>query len=188
MVDNVKYVIDYLYSGCKIIGKKVFKYLIRGHSTIEMQMIRILFYKRGLLLGNPVVRNENKKVRIWGTIRKLYCMIDRKCFEVIYSSIVFASLKHYLGINQITNLDYFRYYIVYLYLHIVQTNVNGKKYRPVSKYFEEADVSEWSMEKIFVAGLGLCSRQITPKRIQIYDSLVKKYDLDVVEIHRLCIK
>lgn len=186
MGGNAKHVISALYFKCKVIGKRIFQYLIRGHSTIEMQMIRILFYKRGLLLGNPIVRNENKKIRIRSTIRKLYWMLERKCFEVIYSSIVFASLKHYLGINQITNLDYFRYYIVYLYVYVVQTSVNGKKYRPVSKYFEEVDVSEWSMEKVFVAGLGLCSRTITPKRIQVYDFVVKKYELDVAEIYRLC--
>lgn len=186
MLGNVKRVVSTLYSRCKIMGKKIFQYLIRGHSTIEMQMIRILFFKRGLLLGNPIVRNENKKIKISSTIRKLYWMIERKCFEVIYSSIVFSSLKHYLGINQITNLDYFRYYIIYLYVNVVQTSINGKKYRPVSKYFEEEDVSEWSMEKVFVVGLGLCSRAITTKRIQTYNFIVKKYDLDVSEIYRLC--
>ncbi len=186
IVNNVIYVWVYLYSRCKIIGKKVFRYLSRGHSTIEMQTIRILFYKRGLLLGNPIVRNEKKRIRICKSVYKIRCMIERKIFEVIYSGMVFKSLKHYLGINQITNLDYFRYYIVYLYLHVVQTNVNGKKYRPASEYFEEADVSEWSMEKIFVAGLGLCSRAITPQRIQRYDSIVKKYNLSIDEIYRLC--
>lgn len=186
MIGNAIYVINYIYFRGKIIGKKIFKYLIRGHSTIEMQMVRILFYKRGLLLGNPIVRNKNNKIRIGSTIRKIYCIIERKIFEVIYSSIVFASLKHYLGINQITSSDYLRYYIVYLYLHVVQTNLNGKKYCPVSNYFEEVDASEWSMEKIFVAGLGLCSRTITPKRIQIYDFIVKKYDLNITEIYRLC--
>lgn len=182
VADNLRYVMGCLLVRCK----KILKYLSRGHSTIEMQLIRILFYKRGLLLGSPIVKDEKGKIKIRNIVRRLYRMFDRKCLEAIYASIVFASLKHYLGINQITNFDYFRYYIVYLYIHVVQTNVNGKKYRPASKYFEEDDISEWSMEKIFVAGLGLCSRQITPKRIQTYDFLIKKYNLDIEEIKRLC--
>lgn len=184
VADNVKHIMIRVHTKFE----NVVKYLSRGHSTIEMQLIRILFYKTGLLFGSPIVRDENGKIKIWKTIRRLYRMLDRKCFERIYASIVFASQKHYLGINQITNVDYFRYYIVYLYMHVVQTSVNGKKYRPASNYFNKSDVSEWSMEEIFVAGLGLCSRPITPKRIQIYDFLINKYDLDVAEIQRLYIK
>lgn len=60
-------------------------------------------------------------------------IITRKLFEVIYAPIFFAGYKKELNIPK--ERDYYRYYLVYIYLHTVQTNLNGTIYAPLDKIF-----------------------------------------------------
>lgn len=82
--------------------------VLRGYSTIEMQLIKNIGIKRGFL-------------------RKKY-LITRKIYEVIYTKIFFSGLRTYYESNQYGKIEYFKKFIVYIYLHNVPTTINGKKY------------------------------------------------------------
>lgn len=137
--------------------------LIRGYSTIEMQLIRIIGYKKGLVMGRPK------------NIFEIPIIFSRKIYEIVYSSIFFYGKKRYLGISK--SEDYFRYYIMYIYLHTVQTNLNGRIFRPLDTIFKEIDIVDWPIEALFVITLGLSGRQITKKRVRKYKHIIKKYNL-----------
>lgn len=144
---------------------------MRGYSTIEMQLIRILSYKKGLKLGKP--RN----------LEELYLVLTRKIYEVVYSTIFFTSYKKYLNISE--KKDYYKYYLIYIYLHTVQTNLNGRVFAPLDKIFGKVDIMKWPIEAILIIALGLNSRRITIDRINVYMNLVYKYDLDIEVIDQL---
>ena len=151
--------------------KKNIKRYFRGYSTIEMQLIRILSYKKGLIMGKP---HNLKEMRV---------IVERKIYEVVYATIFFYGLKIYLGINK--DRDFFRYYIVYIYLHTVQTNLNGNVYAPLDKMFEGIDVIEWPSEVLFIIILGLNSLAITEERVNNYENIILKYGLDRDKISQL---
>lgn len=78
---------------------------IRGYSTIEMQLIRILAYKKGLKMGRPK------------NLEDVYLIATRKIYEIVYAPMFFSGLKKYLMIPDIN--DYYRYYLVYIYIYIL---------------------------------------------------------------------
>lgn len=61
--------------------KRKMKRYARGYSTIEMQLIRILAYSKGLKMGRP----QN--------FEDLYLIFTRKIFEILYAPIFFAGHK-----------------------------------------------------------------------------------------------
>lgn len=144
--------------------KKFIKTNIRGYSTIEMQLIRILSYKKGLKMGRP------------HNLQEVYLIISRKIYEIIYTTIFFTGLKKYIIIPK--EKDYFKYYIVYIYLHTVQTNLNGKVFAPLDKIFGDVDVIDWPMEALFIIALGLNHMKITRNRIEKYMYVITKYQLN----------
>ena len=148
-----------------------FKRYLRGYSTIEMQLIRILSYKKGLKMGMP------------HNCQEAYLVATRKFYEIIYAPIFFEGLKKNLNVSP--QKDYFRYYIVYIYLHTVQTKLNGHTFRPLDKIFGDVDVFDWPMEALFIIALGLNSMQITKKRIDSYMYIVDKYQLNLDIIYQL---
>lgn len=144
--------------------------LSRGHSTIPMQLIRILGYKHGLVF-------ENTKCNF-----KLYKIIKRKIFEILYSRMFFEGLKDYLIIELCNDLKHYREYLVYLYPQIVQSKIEGKVYAPARKAFatnEKVDsiprMNEWDIGKVIQMGFGFNGRSITEKRMQEKRELLKKY-------------
>lgn len=139
------------------VSHKVKRY-IRGYSTIEMQLIRILAFKKGLKMGKP------------GTWQDVYLIIIRKIYEIVYAPIFFYGHKKYLGIT--IERDFYRYYLVYIYLHTVQTNLNGRVYAPLDKIFGEVDVVEWPKEALFVIALGLNNMRITHGRVDVYKNII----------------
>lgn len=152
------------------IKKKVRRYL-RGYSTIEMQLIRILSYKKGLKMGRP--RN----------LEEVYLIFTRKIYEVIYAPMFMTGHKRYLMISK--EKDFYRYYLVYIYLHTVQTNLNGKVFAPLDKIFGDVDVIDWPKEALFVVVLGLNGLRITRSRVDAYEQIVKKYSLNKELIYQL---
>lgn len=151
--------------------KRKIKRYLRGYSTIEMQLIRILAYEKGLKMGIP--RN----------LEELYLIFTRKVYEIIYSPMFFGGLKRYLMIPN--TKDYYRYYLVYIYLHTVQTNLNGKVFSPLDKVFGNVDVIDWPKEALFIIGLGLSNSKITLKRIYAHMNIIHKYNLDLDRIYQL---
>lgn len=157
-------------------AKQKLKRYIRGYSTIEMQLIRILAYKKGLKMGMPK------------TFHDIYLVVTRKLYEIVYAPIFFSGHKKYLNVSK--GGDYYRYYLVYIYLHTVQTNLNDRVYAPLDKIFGNVDVAEWPKEALFIIVLGLNSMRITKKRVDIYKDIINKYELDIDLVYQLvdCIK
>ena len=141
--------------------------LTRGHSTIEMQLIRILSYKEGLLLGRP------HGVEEW--VRT----IKRKCYECLYAKMFFDGLKIYLSKCLCRELPEYRNFIVVLYLHTVQSKVGHETYRPLDKMYSDKEIEKWPMELLFLTCLGLNSQPITGLRVWLRWSIIKKYGLSL---------
>ena len=113
----------------------------RGHSTIPMQLTRILSYKHGLVFANSNVKFKN------------YRLIKRKIYEIFYTRMIFEGLKEYLRIELNRDMELFSAYLVYLYPYIVQTKVDGVVYRPASKLFKKGKeilpMEEWDYNLIY---------------------------------------
>lgn len=152
-------------------AQKNIKRYVRGYSTIEMQLIRILAYKKGLKMGRPK------------NLEDIYLIFTRKIYEIIYAPMFFLGLKKYLMITN--ENDYYRYYLVYIYLHTVQTTLNGRVFSPLDKVFCDVDVIDWSKEALFVIALGLNSSKITLERVYAYFDIIIKYQLDLELIDQL---
>ena len=145
----------------------------RGHSTLGMQLVRIIMYEKGMSIGKP------KSISgYWATLK-------RKIYEVLYCNMVFNGLEHYLSTNLCNPILNFRYYLVYQYLHIAQTKVGGKTYVPVAAIFEYEDVETWPIELVFISCLGLNSMPITKRRVLKYLRLYVKYGMTISQIDRI---
>lgn len=136
----------------------------RGYSTPEMQLLRTIGIQRGY---------EQYKIR-------------RKIFEVVYSKIVFSSLKKYHLSNTYSSLEYYRHYLLYVYFRTVLTKINGVDCRPFCAAFENGDdFCSWSMDGLFVACLGLSFRKADDKNLRRYAWVIDDFHLDVDCIRRL---
>lgn len=145
----------------------------RGHSTIPMQLIRILGYKHGLVFGSTKIRF------------KFYKIIKRKIFEIIYSRMFFDGLKNYLTIELCNNLDFYREYLVYLYPQIVQTTIDGKVYAPARRAFANKEngkdvpkMNEWDLDKVIRMGFGFNGLKITEKRMEEKREFLNRYNFN----------
>lgn len=147
--------------------------LTRGHSTIEMQLIRILSYKEGLLLGRPHGIEE------W--IRT----IKRKCYECLYAQMFFEGLQAYLSKCLCRELPEYRSFIVVLYLHTVQSKVGSETYRPLDKMYSDKEIAKWSMELLLLTCLGLNSQPITESRVRFRHEIIKKYGLNEEKLMKM---
>ena len=135
----------------------------RGYSTPEMQLIRTIGVERGY---------EKHKYA-------------RKLFEIVYSHILFSSLRQYQRDNSGPGLAHFRQYILDVYLKNVLTKVNDRRISKLNTIFENPkDVSVWPMEALFVACLGLSFRPIIDSQIYTYEYVISKYNLDVDKIRK----
>lgn len=165
----------YIATYVQMISRASKSLLLRGNSTIEMQLFRILIYKRGLLMGKP------KKLS--GYIR----IIRRKLFELVYTPIFFSAMKKYLLDNGAVNLKYYREYIVYLYFHSVISWYKGQRYMPMSTLFVdekgvEQSIHDWDKEKLFIEILGLPKVKVTEERIYMYENHINRLGLDIDRI------
>ena len=128
---------------------------IRGYSTLEMQLIRNIALKNGYNL----------------TIR-------RKIFEFVYTKIFFSGLKDYFIDNYYSNRKHYKEYLLWLYLHTVQTNINGKKVRPFYTAFAN-DFSHWTNEGLFVAVMGLSNKNPEWYYKEPYCTIAEAFDVDI---------
>lgn len=136
---------------------------LRGYSTIEMQLIRTLAIKKGLVTGKPK------------SLREVYCVIVRKTFELLYTDMFFSGLKRDVNAN---NIIKYRCYLVYIYLHSVSTKINGKRFNSVDQMFSNDEILNWPNELIFIAALGLTYQRITTQRVERYAHVIERYGLD----------
>ena len=143
------------------VGARLFK---RGYSTPEMQLLRTI----GILRGY-----DKYKIR-------------RKIFEILYSKIVFSSLKEYHKANTYLALDHYRHYLLYVYFQTVMTKINGRKCTPLSSAFNnQSDISNWSMNGLFVACLGLSFREASDYHLALFSDIIDDFGLSITRIKEL---
>lgn len=136
----------------------------RGYSTPEMQLLRSIGISRGY---------DKYKV-------------SRKVFEILYTKIFFSSLKDYHKANTYSDLTHYRHYLLYIYFRTVLTRINGKRCMPLSSAFSNPnDVSNWSMNGLFVACLGLSFRQVSEYNLALYSDIIEYFNLDETRIKQL---
>lgn len=145
---------------CKRMKKHAQGILTRGHSTIPMQLIRILSYKHGLVFNN------SKNVSF-----KKYKIFKRKIYEWLYAHMFFEGLKDYLKLELCNDLYDYTAYLVYLYPHVVQCKIDGKTYAPAMKAFLDAErqlipMEEWDIAQVYEMAYGFNGETITEKKIE----------------------
>lgn len=166
---TIEYVV-WWQKNLRLRGKTVFSclhklpHISRGYSTPEMQLLRSV----------GIVRGYDKY------------KISRKIFEVVYAKIFFSSLKEFHQANTYLTLKHYREYLLYVYFQTVMTKINGQKCTPLSSAFQnEKDVSNWSMNGLFVACLGLSFREVNDRSLELFHDIIEKYGLDVSRIREL---
>ena len=139
----------------------------RGFSTPEMQLLRTIGISRGY---------ELYKIR-------------RKVYEVIYSKIIFSSLKDFHQANTHIELQHYKSYILSVYFRSVLTKIKGINYKPLSNVFLNSnDIADWSMDGLFIACLGLSFRPVNCYTLELFDDVIQKFDLNrerILELHEV---
>ena len=155
LLEFIKYnksVKDIYNTGIEFVRNSI---VVRGYSTLEMQLIRILSVKSKF----------NKHV------------IRRKIYELVYSTVFFSSLKDEFEKHVYPERNHFREYLLYVYCHNVTTVVNGQR-QPMINYFgKEKDISKWEPEKMLIACVGLNGRAIRADNMYLFDDIIDKYNL-----------
>ena len=125
--------------------------LIRGYSTIEMQLIRTLALK--------------------DSYRYTF---QRKVYEYIYSTVYFSSLKKHFIHSHYTNMSEYKYYVLHLYILSAPTFINNAMYSNIFSLFKfRDDVLEITNEEFFIFCLGLANRRIQPSYMSSYSCPIK---------------
>lgn len=136
----------------------------RGYSTIPMQLVRSLGIKRGY----------NYKYR-------------RKIFEILYSRMFFKGIERMFNEDKVTQRQYFKEYLLYIYFHKVNTFLGDATFSKFLNAFDmkynrknEKDIYDCTNEGIFIACMGLSKRatNITPENIDYYLQSIENAQLD----------
>ena len=136
----------------------------RGYSTIPMQLVRSLGIKRGY----------NYKYR-------------RKIFEILYSRMFFKGIERMFNEDKVTQRQYFKEYLLYIYFHKVNTFLGDATFSKFLNAFDmkynrknEKDIYDCTNEGIFIACMGLSKRatNITPENIDYYLQSIENVQLD----------
>lgn len=182
---NFKKIINLSYRVFVVLIKAIFskqglkRYLNRGYSTIEMQLIRTY----GVVSG----------------YEKTYI---RKIYELVYANIFFKSYYrksnyyHYLEED-----EEIKYRIPYAYLNSVRTFINGKIFKDIRGYYkyirnipksqklskgeENHIIYNLSIEEIFIFILGLSKKKINNYIMIKYLHYIEKYDLNVNKLEQV---
>ena len=175
--NNINKIIDLVYRIIVLLIKALFskkgfrKYLNRGYSTIEMQLIRTY----GIYSGYE-----------YTYIRKIY--------ELIYANIFFKSYKRrsiYYHWLKYRDPEFIKYKIPYAYLKSVPTYINDKHFNNIVEYYQfikqKAKISDLDKdniiykltpEEVFIFILGLSMKRIDRKVLNRYNGFIEKYNLD----------
>ncbi|MBO0473016.1 hypothetical protein IGL98_000369 [Enterococcus sp. DIV0840] len=133
--------------------------IIRGYSTLEMQLLRSVSLESGY----------NK-------------ILSRKVFEILYTNIIFNSMQEYYNKNNYVNSNRFSEYLLSIYICNIRTNINGTVFSNMTKYLGE-DIYKWSKEKFYIACLGLPYQKFSEYYIfDLYQDIITEYSLDTAVI------
>lgn len=151
-------------------GKNPFKYirkLVRGYSTIEMQLIRTL----GVRYGYPH-------------------FICRKIYELIYSNLFFKNLRKYYNDIYLNTKECVSYkeFLMYVYILVAGVQINGKDYKNTLAVWGKNSLKEVSKEELFISAVGLSHRKINYEIITNYSGIIRRYNLDIMELIQLITK
>ncbi len=133
---------------------KSVKRIIRGYSTIEMQLMRTIAIKEG-----------------YGyTFR-------RKIFEIIYSKLFFDSLcKYYKNCNCDTR--YFKGYLLFIYINTAKIMID--KNDVLKKIREKIRTnSEYTKEELFILTLSFSGKLMRDNVFQLYGKKIRCLNLDM---------
>lgn len=139
---------------------KNIKRIIRGYSTIEMQLMRTIAIKEG-----------------YGyTFR-------RKTFEIIYSKLFLDSLcKYYKTCN--CNTRYFKDYLLFIYMNTAKNMVDNSD---VLKNIREKIKTnkDYTKEELFILTLSFSSKLKRENVFQLYNEKIKSLNLDINQLINL---
>lgn len=148
-----------ILAGSTMIGKPT-----RGFSTPEMQLLRTLGVQRGY--------DRHK--------------YQRKIFEIVYSRIFFSSLRDYCQAGSDRVFVHYRQYLLCVYLRQAMTKLHGVRYEPLSTVFQNSeDPEHWSLEGLFIAGLGLSFRPANEENLALYHDVIEQFGLSEDRIQAL---
>lgn len=137
------------------------KRVLRGYSTIEMQLLRTLAIKEGYDY-----------------------FIRRKVFEILYAQLFWKNLKNYYK-KCGCSVKVYKDYLLYLYLRIAPCLNRGQEKR-VSKVIRARDeILEYTREELFVLALCFSGKVKRDNIMIIYEDLIDTLDLDVDEVSRI---
>ncbi len=185
ILGNIKKIIKLSYRIFRVLVQAVFskesvrKYINRGYSTIEMQL-----------------------VRTYGIISGYEHSYIRKIYELIYANMFFKSFNrkadyyHYCSTQ-----EYLKYQIPYAYLKSVRSFIGGHIFRNIVEYYryireippkkklkksdETYILYKLSNEEVFIFILGLSMKIISKDILREYAGYIDKYRLNKRELYRL---
>lgn len=155
--------------------------IIRGYSTLPMQLIRTIGIKTGFATFRPTKN-------ICDTICLYSSVIRRKIYELVYAELFFNGLRNYYEKNVYINSDRYKDYLIYIYLKNAPTVVGNTKYDNIFKFMDD-EIENWTKEKCLIAyaglphvgvGHGLSYNDILKK----HADQIRKYKLDKDTIYR----
>lgn len=163
IIKFIKYVLRQLYYQLKDIEN--YKNIIRGYSTIEMQLFRTIGVKNGY--------------------QKVF---QRKVTEFIYTQLFFKGLKNYYKLNYTTvSNNYFKNLILVNYVEYAPVIIAGK-YIKISELWNKK-VNELNNSEFFLSILGL-SGKIKKNNLNFnyiidrYPTYISKFLLDEKELKK----
>ncbi|EJM6514781.1 hypothetical protein NOR84_001714, partial [Enterococcus faecalis] len=135
---------------------------LRGYSSLEMQLLRTVALDEGY-----------------------YKTITRKIYEILYTNIIFKSMKEYYEKNDYVNHERFKEYLLSIYVSNVRTKVDGVVFTKMTRYLGE-NPREWNKEKFYLACLGLTFQlEFTDFYVyELYNDFIKELELDTKSINQ----
>lgn len=139
---------------------KNIKRIIRGYSTIEMQLMRTIAIKEGYRY----------------TFR-------RKIFEIIYSKIYFDSLCKYYEICN-CDISYFKSYLLFIYTSTAKIMVDKND---ILKNIREKIKTnrDYTKEELFILTLSFSGKLRRDNVFQLYDKKIRYLNLDINKLINL---
>ena len=129
---------------------------IRGCSTLEMQLLRQIGLESGYT-----------------------CVGRRKVFEYVYTYLFLGGLRRYYEANVIQKKDYFKEYILYIYLERVPLEINDVPFGNIMQLFPGKHIKDMDKDILYAAYLALPGAYVTPKRIVLYPDLVNNHCINM---------
>ena len=144
-----------------LIKRKNLKEYLRGYSTIEMQLIRTLSVKSGYM--------------------RQY--IQRKAYEFIYSKIFFECLKKNYRYYIYDNLEYYKYYLIYIYMRIAPVKINNIMYENILELYNKKRINDITPEEFFIWTYGLSFNEINYD--MLHSKSINTFNINTTKLKKL---